>query len=328
MKDTAGKYYYTISHYDKSADIVESLGFKVTGCQWYLYLVPRLSSNWRSLMEAEGLQVYYPTVKRDKIVSGRKVVREYAKIPRYAFVLGTFDAVQNLAQNSNLHPVYARKYAGELLRYDKIYATVNPDEMRSLMIVVEGLEEEVEFVTPENQYLEKGDRVRIVYGQFAGVEGVLQHNQGARQGGRVYVSLTDVLGLRTSIIPDEYLQVLSFARGTNHFYYKFQAVEQLLHDAMKTFSEERTPSPEQKAALNHFLFRYECLTGLTYANWAKYVACRYAALWLLHRRTEAEEYLSVYHEQIQSSKSARRAARRSPAAGQYIEEWVNRLSAL
>lgn len=326
MTESSGKFYYTVRHYDVSEDVIASLGFDEEGRSWYLYAVPRMADRFARTLEAEGMQLYCPTMKKEILAGGRKIVREIPKIPRYTFVLSTFEQVESFAKRYQVKPVMVRREAGERLAYDKIYQTIPSSQMRSLMIVVECMEEEVEFVTPKSQYLERGDIVRVGGGEFVGVEGILQSNQGQRGGGRVYVDVGGVCTFSTATVPDEYIQVLAFARNSNHFYYKFKAVEELLEKAASTYACAGEPTSEELAALNFFLYRYECLGGLTYANEAKYVACRYAALMLVGRDADAEDCLADYQRRMQASKSARRSLRRSPAAQTGIDRWVERIA--
>lgn len=197
-------------------------------------------------------------------------------------------------------------------------------QMHSLMIIVQGLEQDMEFCTPAEQVLDKGDKVKVVGGRFKGVEGILITNQGSNSG-QVYVSVTNGIGAMTAKIQDKYVQVLEFSRNTNHFYYKIAAFEKLLDQYLQIRSKGQRLNSEQEANLRFFLFRYESLTGLTRVNAAKLVACRYVAYKLLGQHTEADLCLQFHDEECNSTKKNQRAAKRSKSGQEYIDKWVERV---
>lgn len=291
-------------------DIATTLGYREEGNTWFLYRIQRFKDYHQEWLKEVGLQLYAP-----KNSLG------------YHFVLGTTEQVDALYNLRQIGPLRTRpgEYKG-MRTHEKTFQTVGSKDMRSLMIILENRCEEVEFCTPEQHLLEKGDRVRVVTGEFKGVEGILLQNQGARDGGRVYVSLGDDIGVATAKVPDECIQVLEFAKGTNHFYYKHQAIEQLLTEALATHKYEGKINSYQQVALDYFMFRYEYLSNLTFLNLARWVACKYAALRLLSQRDKAEAALADYYQWRKTNKKARRSSLRTPAAQEYIDQWVKRVA--
>jgi len=209
--------------------------------------------------------------------------------------------------------------------FDK-WATVPFAQMHALMIIVQGFETEVEFCTPDDQLLEKGDSVRITGGKFKGVEGTLLTRQGA-SGGYVYIQVTNSLIIKTAKIRNEYIQVLAFSRNTNHFYYKIAAFEKRIEACLQCRKEGHALSEKQKAELKFFLFRYERLASLTSVNAAKLLACRYAAYKLLGQNREAARCLKLHAKEQERTRNNRRAAKRASSAQDYIDKWFEKVDA-
>lgn len=251
-------------------DVARELGFDETGLEWYVYRIPYLTVRSAQKFEKAGLQYYLPTFKIEKPTKhGKPLVEERPKILNYLFVLAKKAQIDELAKQEKIFPLYRHLCKGEIVRADQRYTTVPKDQMHQLMIMVEGYKQEVEFRIPPSQQLAKGDKVRVVEGPFAGVEGILLTNQGAG-GGQVYVSITNGMGALTATIADAQLQVLEFSRQNNHFYYKMQAVEQHILDAENTHAQGQALTAEQRLQLEFFRFRYAHLTGLSRTHQAKF----------------------------------------------------------
>lgn len=307
--ETSAKFTYLRPLYGPDKDLAATLGFQEEGNTWYLYRIRPFKDYHRQWLEDMGLQLYAPKGSLG-----------------YQFVLGALEQVDSLCQQRGISPLLTR--ASEYSRcraHGQIYQIIQPRSMHWLMYFLSNEQEEVEFLTPAQHLLEKGDRVRVAGGEFAGLEGILLQGQGARDGGRVYVQLGENLGVATAKVPDEYIQVLEFAKGSNHFYYKHQAMEQQLTEALRTQREEGCLTSYQQTALRHFLFRYEYIGHLTYLNLARWMACKYAALCLLRERCKAEAVLADYYKWRNADKKARRSSLRTPAAQIYINDWVKRV---
>ena len=310
---------YTIGK-EVLADIATTLGFKEEGNEWYVYRIPHLSVKSKQKFQDAHIQVYLPTYTVEKTLDGKKVKVEKPKMLNYLFALTTFEKVESFRKLENLSPVFRHREKGTVLGPHDIWLTVPKAQMHSLMIVAQGYEQEMTFVTPEEQMLVKGDMVRVAAGQFKGAEGILVTNQGSTKG-KVFVSITSGFGTMTTTIPDEYIQVLEFSRANNHFTRKMQAVEKDLDKAVLQRQAGEPLDPKLRAALQFFLFRYSALTNLTHVNNARITAYRYAARVLLGRQTEAEKDLKLYLASSTTNSALRRAITRTPAITRYIDEW-------
>lgn len=305
-------------------DAAASLGYREEGNRWYVYRIPQLSLLHKSLFEKHGMQVYLPTYRTKTFVRGKAVDVERPKVLNYMFVLTDIGSVEHFRTLQGISPVRKHHTGDEVVRRDDFWLTVPFSQMHSLMLVVQGLDREVEFCEPQADAVERGDCVYVAAGRFKGVKGVLLQTKGKRDG-RVCVSIASDFGILTDDIPDRYLQIISFSRSCNHFTRRMQAFEQILEQAYDARQTGGTVTPVQKEAIGAFLFRYRLLTGLTHASFARLQILRYAAYALLGDSKKADECIAVYVSETENSKSGRLAARRSPAADEYMKSWMTRL---
>lgn len=307
------------------ADIASSLGFSEEGKEWFVYRIPYIKGNAKKKFQDAHIQVYQPTYTIEQTIRGKTVRVEKPKILNYLFALTTQEAVESFRKMEGISPIFRHREKGEIVSPDNIWLTVPKSQMHSLMIVVQGYEEEMTFATPEDQQLEKGDKVRVVAGQFKGAEGILITNQGSTKG-KVFIAITNAFGAMTTTIPDEYIQVLEFSRANNHFTRKMQAVDKYLNEAIRQRQSGGGLDPKLRAALQFFLFRYSALTNLTHINNARITAYRYAARVLLGRQAEAEQDLKQYLATTTTNPALRRAIARTPAISKYIGEWKEKVT--
>jgi len=309
-------------------DVASALGFNERGNDWYVYRIPLLSIEDKKIFEDAHMQVYLPTYTVTTTIQGKKTTKELPKILNYLFVLATLEQIRELGEMKEINPVYRHRCKDEIVHENNRWLTVPNEQMHSLMLVAENYEKEVEFCTPNDQRLEKGDRIRIVAGPYQGLEGILVTNQGCKNGGKVCIQITNQLCAFTTQVPDRHIQVLEFSRNTNHLSRKIQAFEKQLNLIMTHQEEYKTLESEQRAALQFFLFRYSELGGLTHLNLTKMTTCRYVAMMLLNRRNEASQCLEQYKTRIDNDKNSRIAIQRWPSAKKYMDTWIQRVDSL
>lgn len=99
------------------------------------------------------------------------------------------------------------------------------------------------------------DKVRIVGGEFAGVEGFLVSQQG-RDGGRVIMKVSESLGVETLDINPKYIQVLSFAKGSKRIYDKIDSYIPKLRRAMEYKMRYGDLDVSNTAAVSYFITRF------------------------------------------------------------------------
>jgi len=186
---------------------------------WYVLKSPSLSLSVRDELKADNIEYFLPTHTVLCNVGGQQRRVERPLAFNFIFVRDTYERARDFCRDRaelRLHVVYNRKplhdkeAASPLVIYDR-----QMEMFQQAISFYSGTE--IPFVKPEEMELEKGDQVRIIGGQFSGLEGVLISQKG-KDGGRVVVSLSNVIAIRTLEIEPEYLQILKFGKDNKHFY--------------------------------------------------------------------------------------------------------------
>ncbi len=225
---------------------------------------------------AARLECFAPTfvdvTARD---NGRGRIRK-PLLYNYIFIRGT---LPQLRRFHNSYPAYNLIPTGEKREAPTDYRYVPDDEMTQFMRIAQAYEHAVPCFSPSEIDLEQGDRVRIVGGQFSGVEGVLLSQKG-RDGGRVIVRITDMLAVETLDIAPQYLQIVEFAKGGKHVYDKIESYLPKARRALANSLLRKGPDASDLAAVNYFLTRY----GQVSLPPASKIRGKYTALLMLSHR--------------------------------------------
>ena len=126
--------------------------------------------------------------------NGRKIAKEKPIVPGLLFVRTNYRTARILPTESKIKLVYLRNRENHQL-------LVVPDkQMKDFMFLLDFSESAVRV---ENTNLKRGDRVRVIKGDFAGIEGELIRIKGHK---RVVVRLEGLFSLATTYIPSAYLE--------------------------------------------------------------------------------------------------------------------------
>lgn len=199
--------------------------------------------------DSEGdFDFFLPTefvITRDK--NGNKHRIEKAVMYNYVFAHCTLAHVLNFTEQNkeSILPIFKRKEEQQNMtqkqmvdfeRQEKVQPervlSIPDHQMRMFIHTVNAYQHDIPFLRPDEVDLTKGDRVRIIGGEFDGVEGVLLTQQG-KDGGRVLVSVSDVLCVPTLEIQPQYIEVLEFAKDGKHLYKKFESFILKVRPALK-----------------------------------------------------------------------------------------------
>lgn len=126
--------------------------------------------------------------------NGRKIKKEKPIVPGLLFIRTNYQTAYALPVESKVKMIYLRDLESHQL-------LVVPDkQMQDFMFLLDFSEEAVRI---DNGNLKRGDRVRVVKGDFAGIEGELVRIKGHK---RVIVRLEGLFSLATTYIPPSYLE--------------------------------------------------------------------------------------------------------------------------
>jgi len=126
--------------------------------------------------------------------NGAKIKREKPIIPGLLFIRTDYLIARTLAADSKIKIAFLRNL-------DNRQLLVIPDkQMKDFMFLLDFSESTIRIV---NGNLRRGDRVRVIKGDFAGIEGELVRIKGHK---RVVVRLEGLFSLATAYIPGAYLE--------------------------------------------------------------------------------------------------------------------------
>lgn len=204
---------------------------------WYvLYYVDMLcgakgaQQSFHRFIAREGLplELFAPIYVQRAEEGGKVVFRKAALTYYYVFVNGTLADVKKLCLQANngfaflVNPVAT----------DSRYATVNNAQMLEFKRIASAYENQMPIVPLANDVLLEGDKVEIVSGEHAGIQGVfIPHPK--RKSGRVLKSIFGNIYFELDDIKAADVRVLSFANETTRCYDQIDAMLPRLFKALR-----------------------------------------------------------------------------------------------
>ncbi len=164
---------------------------------WYVAKTYRQERKIKDLLVRMGIEHFIPFHQVVKEVDGKKKKVEVPFVSGLIFIRGDKRSCIALVNDYG----YPMRYLRDLSTRSLLQV---PDkQMEDFIYLVEKHEHEIE-VLPDN--LKRGDRVRVVAGSFAGIEGELIRIAGHR---RVVVRLENLFSIATVFIPGGYLEKIT-----------------------------------------------------------------------------------------------------------------------
>lgn len=155
---------------------------------------------------SHGGTAFLPTVVKEKEINGKKKLVEVSRIPNIFFAYGTEEAVKAFVYDNHNLPFlrfyYKHTHVGS--RIEKSPLIVPNREMQTLQIIC-GVEntDHVFVLEEEVTKFQTGERVRVIEGNFKGVEGVVARYRGQQ---RVGIVIEGLLSAVTAFIPTAFLE--------------------------------------------------------------------------------------------------------------------------
>ena len=161
---------------------------------WYVANTCRQEKKIKQRLDSMGIENFIPFQQIARKIHGVDKLIEVPVIPNLVFIHTTFKSCMSLIQEYAFDMRYLRdRETGNFL--------IVPDkQMNDFMFLLDFSKEMVEVL---NENLKKGDKVRVIKGDFAGIEGELIRVKGHK---RVVVRLEGVVSLATAYIPGSFLE--------------------------------------------------------------------------------------------------------------------------
>ena len=154
---------------------------------------------------SQGLTAFCPTIKRMKIIGGKRYEIEESRIPNIFFVHGTFDEVKSFVYD-NINLPYLRFYYSHRRNGHRLERTpiVVPEEQMNDLMRVCNVESANTIIQSGNiQKFDGGELVRIIDGPFAGITGRVAKYKGQQ---RVAVIIDGLVTACTAYVPSAFLE--------------------------------------------------------------------------------------------------------------------------
>ena len=150
----------------------------------------------KAYLDESSVEYFIPFRKVVVEQNGKRVEKERPVIPGLLFIRSDYPTVLSIVNESKI------KFSYLINRETRKLLTVPDKQMEDFMLLLQFSETAIQI---DNSHLQKGDRVRVVQGEFAGIEGELIRIKGHK---RVVVRLEGLFSLATTYIPSSFLEKL------------------------------------------------------------------------------------------------------------------------
>lgn len=155
--------------------------------------------------EQVKLDGFFPTLVRYKKDQGKVIKEEICRLKNIFFLRGTFDQVKHFVYDNHRFK-HLRFYSRHYHDNRKDEPIVIPDsQIESLRIICESNSQDVIVIEDSVNKFERGQRVLIKDGDFAGVTGVVARFAGHQ---RVGIVIGGSLTIATAYIPSAFLETI------------------------------------------------------------------------------------------------------------------------
>jgi len=186
--------------------VLNSTGKKTDELHWYALRTTygREKKAYDFIIQHEG-KAFLPTITTEKIIKGKKTRVEVSRIPNIFFAYGTEDFVKSFVYD-NVNLPFLRfyyKHINQGNRIGKVPMIVPDSQIRSLQIICNKEESDILILQEEVEKFQKGEKVRIIEGDFIGVTGIVARYHGQQRVGLVIEGLLTAV---TAYIPTAFLE--------------------------------------------------------------------------------------------------------------------------
>ncbi len=199
------------SYSEVANDGVSSDYAQIVGCQWYcLRATYNRVEKDLDVLKANMVYVYLPKRLTVKQIGTKKRRQWEPLLPNMVFVYSPRDIIEKtFMENRKLaHYRFYRDKTQKVIGYDGKHPpiVIPHHEMVDFIRLTSVENEHIRLVTPEHCHYKSGDRVRVVDGDFAGVEGRVARIAGQQ---RVVVEMRGICMVATAYIPSVFLEKIT-----------------------------------------------------------------------------------------------------------------------
>lgn len=172
-------------------------------CQkWYVMSAYRQEKKAEMSLIERGIRCFVPKRYVIKTLKGRKIRTLQPAVSNLVFVHASWNEIIELKRSLDY-----LQFQTQVIQNKRRVIVVPDAEMEQFILVAEQIEADVCYYRLEELDTAKGQLVRVIGGNFNGVEGKLMKITGKRQK-RVVLQLEGVLAVAITIENPEYLKVI------------------------------------------------------------------------------------------------------------------------
>lgn len=137
--------------------------------QWFVvYCKSREESRALQNLENQGIDSFFPKIRKAKLLRGKKIVVEEALFPNYLFIFAD-------KEDSSFSRIRNTRGINDFIRFGHEITTISENLIKQLKAICH----EVNDVEVDTKLLLKnGDKVEILSGSFKGAQAIFESNDG------------------------------------------------------------------------------------------------------------------------------------------------------
>ncbi len=189
--------------YFNKLKVYMSISHKEDEILWYAMRVPyRNELKVQDRLQDKGIEVFIPTKRKLIKRRGKTIYELTPAINNLIFVHSKLCIIKELKKEILNLQYLVNKENGQ-----STPITVRDNEMQQFIKASKNVNEEAIYLTPEEINIAKGTKVRIIGGNFDGIEGVFVKVKGKRSK-RVVVMLDKLLAVAMAEVEPDYIEVI------------------------------------------------------------------------------------------------------------------------
>jgi len=171
-------------------------------CWYVLRVTYQRELKAKEILDGMGIHCYVPVTKDKKKVKGRLKEKIVPVLHNYIFVYSTKAIITSIKQEQIHYLRYVMSNSDEGNREPMVVPSY---QMENFLLVTCASEKDFQFYIPSEVNLKKGDKVRVLGGIFAGLEGKLVKLK-KEKFKRVVVEIEGLIGVVTDTLPPELVE--------------------------------------------------------------------------------------------------------------------------
>ena len=170
--------------------------------KWYVMSAYRQEKKAEASLADRGVRCYVPKRYQVRTLHGKKVRSLQPVVANLVFVQASWNEIIEVKR----HMDYLQ-FQTQVVERKRRVMVVGDAEMDQFIRVSEQWEADISYYRPDELEMANGERVRVIGGQFNGIEGRLVKITGKRQK-RVVLQVEGVLAIAITIENPEYLELI------------------------------------------------------------------------------------------------------------------------